>query len=97
MIRFVITILLTLVLSACSTNTGSIKKEIKQPHIKKSAENSNCYDFGFSWGVCAAKNTEDRSCIPGKDAAIPENCIDDPKTQDGIKAGIKSIQKGVRQ
>jgi len=104
MIKFVITILLTVVLSACSADTANTKKEINQPiksnkpvEKKSPAVKSDCYDRGFQWGVCAAKNTEDRSCSPGKNAAIPENCIDDPMTHQGIKEGIWSIQKGLKK
>ncbi|MDM8535757.1 hypothetical protein QUF70_03295 [Desulfobacterales bacterium HSG17] len=104
--KFVIIIFITFALLSCSSNTK--KQEIKPLYdksgkpdksvlTKSPAANSNCYDIGFQWGVCAAKNTEDRSCIPGKDAAITENCLDAPMTQEGIKQGIRSIQRGVQQ
>ncbi|QTA80620.1 Uncharacterized protein dnl_29300 [Desulfonema limicola] len=104
MIKFLIIILLVFVLPACSTNTANTQKEINKPFKseklieKKSPDvKLNCYESGFQWGVCAAKNTEDRSCKPGEDAIIPENCMDDPQTQQGIKDGIRSIQKGLPQ
>jgi hypothetical protein len=51
-----------------------------------------CYEAGFRYGVCAAKNTADGSCDPASQAPIPPECQPRPETQQGIKDGLRSIQ-----
>lgn len=99
MIKTAVIILSALVLSACSPTNTNVKKQTKQPikPVKSTSAKPDCYDMGYKWGVCAAKNTNDRSCTPGKDAVISENCMDEQITQQGIKDGIRSIQKKVMQ
>ena len=99
--KLFIAVLLSVSLFACAgTDTGKSRQDLNpaagKSVTKPSAAEISCYDIGYRWGVCAAKNTEDRSCKPGADAVITENCKDDPMTQQGIKDGVRSIQKLVQ-
>ncbi len=58
---------------------------------------TDCYNIGYRWGACAARNTADGSCDPEKEA-IPQECVSQPITQQGIKDGLRDVQSGkVRQ
>lgn len=56
-----------------------------------------CYQIGYQWGVCTAKNTADGSCDPQKDVQIPKKCNSRPETQQGIKDGLRDTQLRLRR
>jgi len=53
---------------------------------------TNCYTYGYQWGICTARNTAGQACDPKKDAIIPDQCLNQPDTQQGIKDGLRKAQ-----
>jgi hypothetical protein len=90
-------------LMACSgpapppAETGGTPPAASDSRTTPAAGNIDCYQIGYRYGVCAAKNTHDGSCDPARQAPIPPECRPRSETQQGIKDGLRSIQMQYRR
>lgn len=75
-----------------SPSTGTPARRMNQPQAIPQGQGTPCYAVGFKWGVCTIKSTADGSCDPERDVVIPDECIDRPETQQGIKDGLRQTQ-----
>lgn len=52
---------------------------------------SDCFNYGYRYGLCATKSMNNIPCKPENDISIPTHCRDKLETQKGIKAGVKAV------
>jgi hypothetical protein len=83
---------------ACSTEEPKTPPQaISSPATQSQPTNrkGECYDVGYQWGVCSARNTIDGSCNPETDVMIPEKCRNRNETQLGFRQGLYDVQTRV--